>query len=89
MERFSRYGILIARVMISMVFLLNALGVIDQTEAARELAARAAPSILVPFLMVVGTQSQPALIRSIYGRRTAGFLARKTSGSLGCDRFAF
>jgi putative oxidoreductase len=54
MERLSRYGILIARVMISMVFLLNALGVIDQTEAARELAARGAPSNLVPFLMLVG-----------------------------------
>jgi len=40
--------------MISMVFLLNALGVIDQTEAARELAARGAPSNLVPFLMLVG-----------------------------------
>jgi putative oxidoreductase len=54
MERLSRYGILIARVMISMVFLLNALGVIDQAEAARELAARGAPSNLVPFLMLVG-----------------------------------
>jgi putative oxidoreductase len=54
MERLSRYGILIARVMISMVFLLNALGVIDQTEAARELAARGATSSLVPFLMLVG-----------------------------------
>jgi len=54
MDRLSRYGILIARVMISMVFLLNALGVIDQTEAARELAARGAPSNLVPFLMLVG-----------------------------------
>jgi uncharacterized membrane protein YphA (DoxX/SURF4 family) len=40
--------------MISMVFLLNALGVIDQAEAARELAARGAPSNLVPFLMLVG-----------------------------------
>jgi uncharacterized membrane protein YphA (DoxX/SURF4 family) len=54
MERLSRYGILIARVMISMVFLVNALGVIDQTEAARELAARGAPSNLVPFLVLVG-----------------------------------
>jgi putative oxidoreductase len=54
MERLSRHGILIARVMISMVFLLNALGVIDQTEAARELAARGAPSNLVPFLMLAG-----------------------------------
>ena len=54
MERLSRYGILIARVMISMVFLLNALGVIDQAEAARELAARGTPSNMVPFLMLVG-----------------------------------
>ena len=54
MEPLSRYEIPIARVMISMVFLLNALGVIDQTEAARELAARGAPSNLVPFLMLVG-----------------------------------
>ncbi len=54
MERLSRYGILMARVMISMVFLLNALGVIDQAEAAGELAARGAPSNLVPFLMLVG-----------------------------------
>ena len=151
MQPLSRYGILIARVMISMVFLLNALGVIDQAEAARELAARGAPSNLVPFLMLVGrsveligglalafgifprvaalaliaflvaatlvghafwlatagtpvfvgqlinflknlaimggllfvasTQSQPALIRSIYARRTTGFLARNASGS--------
>jgi putative oxidoreductase len=54
MERPSRYGILIARVMISMVFLLNALGVIDQKEAARELVARGAPPNLVPFLMLMG-----------------------------------
>ena len=54
MERFSRHGIRIAHVMTSIVFSLNALGVIDQTEAARELAARGAPSNLVPFLMLVG-----------------------------------
>src|SRR6201994_551559 len=54
MERLSGYGTPIARVMISMVFLLNALGVIDQTEAARELAARGAPPNLVPLLMLVG-----------------------------------
>jgi putative oxidoreductase len=151
MERLSRYGILLARVMISIVFLLNALGVIDQTEAARELAARGAPSNLVPFLMLVGrsveligglalafgifprvaalaliaflvaatlvghafwlaaagtpvfvgqlinflknlamtggllfvgsTRSQSSLIRSIYAKRTGGFLARKAPGS--------
>jgi uncharacterized membrane protein YphA (DoxX/SURF4 family) len=47
MERFSRSGILIARVMISMVFLLNALGVIDQNIPAREMMERGAPATLV------------------------------------------
>ena len=32
-------------------------------------------------LFVGSTQSQPGLIRSIYARRTAGFLARKGSGN--------
>jgi len=54
MERLSGYGILIGRVMISVVFLLNAVGIVDQTEAARELAARGAPPNLVPFLMLLG-----------------------------------
>jgi uncharacterized membrane protein YphA (DoxX/SURF4 family) len=54
MERFSRYGIVIAPVMISMVFLLNALGVIDQNIPAREMMERGAPSALVPAMMLVG-----------------------------------
>ena len=54
MERFSRYGILLARVMISMVFLLNALGVIDQNIPAREMIERGAPSALVPVMMLAG-----------------------------------
>ena len=54
MERFSRYGILIASVMISMVFLLNALGVIDQNIPAREIMERGAPSALVPVMMLAG-----------------------------------
>ena len=54
MERLSRYGILIARVMISMVFLLIAPGVIDQNIPAREMMERGAPSGLVPVMMLVG-----------------------------------
>src|SRR5216684_1704581 len=54
MEPLSRYGILIARVMISMVFLLNALGVIDQDIPAREMMERGAPSALVPVMMLAG-----------------------------------
>ena len=80
MERFSRYGILIASVMVSMVCLLNALGVIDQNIPAREMVERGAPSALVPVMMLAGRsvelvagmalilQSQPALSRSIYAK---------------------
>ena len=49
-----RYGIIVARLLVSLVFLLNATGVVDQTEAARELVARGAPANIVPFLMLVG-----------------------------------
>ena len=80
MEQFSRCGILIARVMISIVFLLNAFGVIDQNIPAREMVERGAPSALVPVMMLAGCsvelvagmalilQSQPALSRSIYAK---------------------
>jgi putative oxidoreductase len=53
MQGLYRYGMVVARLMVAIVFLLNATGVIDQAEAARELAERGAPSNLVPFLMIV------------------------------------
>jgi putative oxidoreductase len=75
MERFSRYGILIARVMISMVFLLNALGVIDQNVPAREMLERGAPSALVPVMMRAGRCVElvagMALILGIFPRLAA------------------
>ncbi len=54
MERFSPYGTLIARVMISTVFLLNDLGAIEQNIPAREMMERGAPSALVPVMMLAG-----------------------------------
>ncbi len=75
MERFSRYGILIARVMISMVFLLNAFGVIDQNVPAREMLERGAPSALVPVMMLAGRCVElvagMALILGIFPRLAA------------------
>src|SRR5258708_4071014 len=75
MERFSRYGIPIARVMISMVFLLNALGVIDQNIPAREMVERGAPSALVPVMMLAGRSVELvagiALILGIFPRLAA------------------
>jgi putative oxidoreductase len=74
-ERFSRYGILIARVMISMVFLLNALGAIDQNIPAREMVERGAPSALLPVMMLAGRSVEPvagmALILGIFPRLAA------------------
>jgi putative oxidoreductase len=54
MDRFSSYAAILARVLISLVFLLNAIGIVDQSVAAKELAERGAPVSIVPFLMFVG-----------------------------------
>ena len=70
-----RYSMIIARIMVAMVFLLNAIGVIDQTQAARELAERGAPANLVPYLMLVGRSVELlgglALILGIFPRVAA------------------
>jgi putative oxidoreductase len=49
-----RYGESIARGALALIFLLNGLGVVDQTRAAHELLAHGAPAALVPFLMTGG-----------------------------------
>ena len=54
MERVSSYIVIVARVLLAMVFLLNALGIIDQSIPAKEMAERGAPANLVPFLMLAG-----------------------------------
>ena len=70
-----RYGIIVARLLVSIVFLLNATGVVDQTEAARELVARGAPANIVPFLMLAGRSIELfgglALILGIFPRVAA------------------
>ena len=40
MDRLSHYGIVVARVLLSVVFILNSLGIIDQTIPAKELMER-------------------------------------------------
>src|SRR5438445_5694445 len=49
-----RYGEWIGRAAPALIFLFNALGVVDQTRAAHELAAHGAPAALVPTLIVAG-----------------------------------
>jgi uncharacterized membrane protein YphA (DoxX/SURF4 family) len=53
-EQSARYGLLTARLLIAVVFLLNAFGIIDQSIPARELVERGAPASLVPLIMLSG-----------------------------------
>ena len=54
MGRFSSYGMMTARILISLVFLLNAIGIIDQTIPAKEMIERGIPAGLVPAMMLAG-----------------------------------
>jgi uncharacterized membrane protein YphA (DoxX/SURF4 family) len=54
MERYSRYAPTTARIRKSIVFLLNAVGIIDQTIPAKEKVERGIPAQLVPWLMLAG-----------------------------------
>jgi putative oxidoreductase len=53
-----RYGECIGRVTLALIFLCNAVGVVDQTRAAHELAAHGAPAALVPTLIMAGRALQ-------------------------------
>ena len=54
MERISANAAIVARMLVSIVFLLNAIGIIDQSIPAKEMAERGAPEALVPLFMVLG-----------------------------------
>jgi putative oxidoreductase len=54
MDRYSRYALVAARILMAMVFLLNGLGIIDQTIPAKEMIERGAPAAIVPFAMFAG-----------------------------------
>jgi hypothetical protein len=41
MDRYSRYGVILGRILISAVFIVNGLGIVDQRVAAKELAEAA------------------------------------------------
>ena len=53
-----QYGQWIGRAALALIFLFNALGVVDQTRPANELAAHGAPAALVPALIVGGRALQ-------------------------------
>ncbi len=52
MNSIQRYVLIISRVLASIIFLLNGLGIIDQTFGAKELVEHGAPVTLAPFLML-------------------------------------
>jgi putative oxidoreductase len=52
MNSLQRYVLVISRVLMSIVFLLNGFGIINQAVAAKELLEHGAPAGLVPFLML-------------------------------------
>lgn len=47
-------AMMIARILVSAIFLLNAVGIIDQAVPAREMLERGVPAALVPLLMLAG-----------------------------------
>lgn len=53
-----RYGEWIGRGALAAIFLLNGLGVVDQSRAAQELVAHGAPAALVPILIMGGRALQ-------------------------------
>ena len=47
MDRLTHYALAMARVLISVVFILNSVGIIDQTISAKELMERGGPVSMV------------------------------------------
>jgi putative oxidoreductase len=54
MKALSENAIRFARVLIAIVFVLNAIGIIDQTIPAKELMERGVPAAIVPWFMFAG-----------------------------------
>ena len=54
MNRYYRLAFVAARIVVSVVFLLNGFGIIDQKIPAREMMERGAPAAIVPLVMMSG-----------------------------------
>src|SRR5271169_2680397 len=75
MNSLQRYVLALSRVLVAIIFLLNGLGIISQTAAAKELVDRGAPAGVVPFLMLCARSIEVVggfgLAFGIYPRLTA------------------
>ncbi|GAB4215473.1 MAG: DoxX family protein [Roseiflexaceae bacterium] len=58
MEQIETYGALLGRLLIVVIFFLNATGVVDQARPAREMAEFGVPPALIPPAMLVGRSLQ-------------------------------
>lgn len=54
MERYSKYVVACARILMSMVFLLNGFGIINQAIPTKVMLERGVPAAVVPFAMLAG-----------------------------------
>jgi putative oxidoreductase len=54
MKSLSKNAIRLARILIAIVFVLNAIGIIDQTIPAKEMMERGVPAAIVPWFMFAG-----------------------------------
>lgn len=72
---FQRYAMVFGRILVAMIFMLNALNIIGQTLAAHEMAAHGVPASLVPAAIVAARALQLiaglGLILGIYPRISA------------------
>jgi putative oxidoreductase len=53
-ERYNQYFVLCARILMSIVFLLNGFGIINQGIPAKEMIERGVPPAIVPVAMLAG-----------------------------------
>ena len=56
--QFSVWMMILGRMLIAAIFLLNAVGIIDQSTPAKELEDRGFPRAIVPFMMLAGRSLQ-------------------------------
>jgi putative oxidoreductase len=75
MNSFQRYAMVAARVLVAMIFMMNALNIIGQTLVAHEMAAHGVPASLIPALIMTARVLQliagMGLILGIYPRISA------------------
>jgi len=75
MHSIERYGMVAARVLVAMIFMMTALNIIGQTFAEHEMAAQGIPASLIPALIVAARALQlvagMGLILGIYPRISA------------------